>query len=58
MAIVSQDGYLRLFDWKKDRYVCPHPLLSGVRLITALKSYYGGLLCVDWSYDGKPKKLF
>lgn len=41
MAVVSQDGYLRVFDFHKQE-------LHGT-----MRSYYGGLLCLCWSPDGK-----
>lgn len=41
LAVASQDGYLRVFDYDK------------MELIGIAKSYFGGLLCVDWSPDGK-----
>ncbi|KNC85326.1 hypothetical protein SARC_02473 [Sphaeroforma arctica JP610] len=41
VAIVSQDGCLRIVDVKADR------------LIVTLQSYFGALLCVSWSPDGK-----
>jgi len=41
MVVACQDGYLRIFDWEKDK------------LILSAKSYYGGFLCVDWSRDGR-----
>ncbi|UJR36414.1 hypothetical protein I4U23_029137 [Adineta vaga] len=41
MAIVSQDGFLRIFNYEK------------MELIAHMKSYFGGLLCVCWSPDGK-----
>ena len=42
LAIVSQDGFLRIFDYEK------------MELVTYMKSYFGGLLCVsvcvlEWS---------
>ncbi|CAF1280597.1 unnamed protein product [Adineta ricciae] len=41
LAIVSQDGFLRIFNYEK------------MELVTYMKSYFGGLLCVCWSPDGK-----
>ena len=41
LAVVSQDGYLRVFDY------------SLMELMGTMKSYFGGLLCVCWSPDGK-----
>lgn len=41
LAVVSQDGYLRLFDFEKQE------------LLGSMRSYFGGLLCVCWSPDGK-----
>jgi len=41
LAVVSQDGFLRIFDYQK------------MELIGLMKSYFGGLLCLSWSPDGK-----
>ncbi len=41
IAIVSQDGFLRVYNFKE------HTLYGRMR------SYFGGLLCVCWSPDGK-----
>ena len=41
LAVVSQDGYLRLFNYD-------HMELEGIA-----RSYFGGLTCVAWSPDGK-----
>ena len=41
LAVVGQDGYLRLFNY------------NSMELIGTMKSYFGGLLCVCWSPDGK-----
>ena len=41
LAIVSQDGYLRVFDY------------NSMELVDSMRSYFGGLLCVCWSPDGK-----
>lgn len=41
LAIVSQDGFLRVFNYE-------HMELLGVA-----RSYFGGFLCVCWSPDGK-----
>ena len=41
LAVVSQDGYLRIFDF------------DGQSLNGIMRSYFGGLLCVCWSPDGK-----
>jgi len=41
LVVACQDGYLRFFDWEKDK------------LLLSAKSYYGGFLCVDWSRDGR-----
>lgn len=41
LAVASQDGYLRVFDFEKQE------------LIGSMRSYFGGLLCVCWSPDGK-----
>lgn len=41
LAIVSQDGFLRVFQY------------NTMELIGFARSYFGGLLCVCWSPDGK-----
>ena len=41
LAIVSEDGYLRVFDY------------NAMELVGSMRSYFGGLLCVCWSPDGK-----
>jgi len=41
LAVVSQDGYLRIFDFDNEE------------LVSSMRSYFGGLLCVSWSPDGK-----
>eukprot|EP00071_Canis_lupus_P044543 XP_022278100.1 WD repeat-containing protein 20 isoform X2 [Canis lupus familiaris] len=41
LACVSQDGFLRVFNF------------DSVELHGTMKSYFGGLLCVCWSPDGK-----
>ncbi|CAF4657094.1 unnamed protein product, partial [Rotaria sp. Silwood2] len=41
LAVVSQDGFLRIFNYEK------------MELVSYMKSYFGGLLCVCWSPDGK-----
>ncbi|KAH9607656.1 hypothetical protein KSS87_005992 [Heliosperma pusillum] len=41
MATVGRDGYLRVYDYKREQLIC-----GG-------KSYYGALLCCAWSGDGK-----
>ena len=41
LAVVSQDGYLRVFNY------------DSMDLVGTMKSYFGGLLCVCWSPDGK-----
>ena len=41
LALVSQDGYLRVFDFDKQE------------LVSSMRSYFGGLLCVCWSPDGR-----
>ncbi|EDL97502.1 WD repeat domain 20, isoform CRA_c [Rattus norvegicus] len=45
LACVSQDGFLRVFNF------------DSVELHGTMKSYFGGLLCVCWSPDGKPGKV-
>eukprot|EP01134_Creolimax_fragrantissima_P004651 CFRG4651T1 len=41
VAVVSQDGCLRIIDSSEER------------LVATLQSYFGGLLCVNWSPDGQ-----
>ena len=41
LAVVSQDGYLRVFNY------------DSMELLGTMKSYFGGLLCACWSPDGK-----
>lgn len=41
LAIVSQDGFLRVFDYERQE------------LLGVARSYFGGFLCVCWSPDGK-----
>ena len=41
IAIASQDGFLRIYDFHK------------MELYGRMRSYFGGLLCVCWSPDGK-----
>jgi len=41
LAVVSQDGYLRVFNY------------DSMELVGSMKSYFGGVLCVCWSPDSK-----
>ncbi|CAF0838903.1 unnamed protein product [Rotaria sordida] len=41
LAVVSQDGFLRIFNYEKKE------------LVAYMRSYFGGLLCVCWSPDSK-----
>ncbi|XP_077995845.1 WD repeat-containing protein 20-like [Glandiceps talaboti] len=41
LATVSQDGFLRIFEY------------DTMELLAQMKSYFGGLLCVCWSPDSK-----
>ncbi|KAK7506868.1 hypothetical protein BaRGS_00001719 [Batillaria attramentaria] len=41
LAVVSQDGHMRVFNY------------NSMELVGTMKSYFGGLLCVCWSPDGK-----
>ncbi|CAG2235229.1 Dystrophia myotonica WD repeat-containing protein,WD repeat-containing protein 20 [Mytilus edulis] len=41
LAVVGQDGYLRVFNY------------NSMELVGSMKSYFGGLLCVCWSPDSK-----
>jgi len=48
LAVVSQDGFLRLFAFA---YQSNQHLQ--VQLLGSMKSYFGGLLCCAWSPDGR-----
>ena len=41
LAVVSQDGFMRVLNY------------DSMELVGSMKSYFGGLLCVCWSPDGK-----
>lgn len=41
LATVNQDGFMRVIDYETST------------VISCMKSYFGGLLCVAWSSDGK-----
>lgn len=41
LAVVSDDGYMRVFDY------------NTMDLVGTMRSYFGGLLCVSWSPDSK-----
>ncbi|XP_025104694.1 WD repeat-containing protein 20-like isoform X2 [Pomacea canaliculata] len=41
LAVVSQDGHMRVFNY------------NSMELVGTMRSYFGGLLCVCWSPDGK-----
>ena len=41
LATVSQDGFLRVFDYES------------TELVGRMRSYFGGLLCLSWSPDGR-----
>ena len=41
LAVASQDGYLRVFNY------------HSMELIGLTRSYFGGFTCLDWSPDGK-----
>ncbi|KAK9450479.1 WD40-repeat-containing domain protein [Limtongia smithiae] len=41
IAVVSEDGYLKIIDFVRER------------LVDVFSGYYGGLLCVCWSPDGR-----
>ncbi|CAG8892690.1 unnamed protein product [Penicillium egyptiacum] len=59
LAVVLEDGSLRLMDYLKEEYVCAmlieqyDPQLTSSRVLDIFRSYYGGLICVCWSPDGK-----
>lgn len=42
IAVVSQDGILRVLDYP-----------DGNQMVSQMKSYFGGLLCLSWSPDGR-----
>jgi WD40 repeat protein len=48
LAIVSQDGFLRVFafDYQNNQQL-------QIQLLCSMKSYFGGLLCCTWSSDGR-----
>ena len=48
LAVVSQDGFLRIFTFVYQSNQQLHIQLRG-----GMKSYFGGLLCVAWSPDGR-----
>ncbi|KAI4134548.1 MAG: hypothetical protein LQ347_001423 [Umbilicaria vellea] len=59
LAVVSEDGTLRIIDYLKEQWVpCRHMSQAPRRLIycrltDVYTSYYGGFMCVCWSPDGK-----
>lgn len=48
LAIVSQDGYLRVF-----AFTYQNNQQLQIQLLCSMKSYFGGLLCCCWSSDGR-----
>lgn len=48
LAIVSQDGYLRVFAFSYQN----NQQLQ-IQMLCSMKSYFGGLLCCCWSSDGR-----
>ena len=56
LAVVNQDGYLRIFSFAYESTgggaAAPANSL-GIQLKCSMKSYFGGLLCVCWSQDGR-----
>ena len=48
LAVVSQDGYMRVF-----KFLYQNNQQMQIQLRCSMKSYFGGLLCVCWSPDGK-----
>lgn len=48
LAVVSQDGYLRVFS-----FAYANNCQLQIQLICSMKSYFGGLLCCCWSADGR-----
>lgn len=56
LAVVSEDGTLRIIDYLKEQYVfcaCVLTIADLFRLLDLYASYYGGFICVCWSPDGK-----
>jgi len=54
LAVVSQDGYLRVFSFAYDGDSGSAASSAlGIQLKCSMKSYFGGLLCVCWSHDGR-----
>lgn len=60
LAVVSEDGCLRIIDYVKEKWVeiqpefaFPEILSVHNRLLDTYNGYYGGLLCVCWSPDGR-----
>lgn len=58
LAVVSEDGTLRIIDYLKEEWVSSPSLriscgTNTVRLLDLYSSYYGGFLCVCWSPDAK-----
>lgn len=57
LAIVMEDGSLRLMDYLKEEWVnnmsVKLPSLTSTRVLDIFRSYYGGLICSCWSPDGK-----
>lgn len=65
LAVVLEDGSLRIIDYLKEQ--CVYPFLTSLeirsslltnltfflRVLDTFTSYYGGMLCVCWSPDGK-----
>ena len=57
LAIVSEDGCLRVIDYLQERYSGLRStrfnlMLTVCRLLDVFPSYYGGFTCVCWSPDG------
>lgn len=48
LAVVSQDGYLRIF-----AFAYHNNQQMQIQLLGSMKSYFGGLLCCCWSLDGR-----
>lgn len=60
LAVVSQDGLLRIFSFAYESNSVVGNVASGaatcpltIQLKCSMKSYFGGLLCVSWSHDGR-----
>jgi WD40 repeat protein len=56
VAVVSEDGSFRIIDFLKEQWVklgTPPIRANARRLLHQYMSYYGGMMCVCWSPDGR-----